>query len=44
MYLFDILAKDFRLTMYFVCRFSCYVLHNRMSFVCNEFVEQYSFI
>jgi len=44
MYLIDIMAKSFRLTMYFVCRFSHYVLRNRMPFVCYEYVEQCSFV
>jgi hypothetical protein len=44
MYLIDIMAKSFRVTMYFVCRFSHYVLRNRMSFVCSEYVEQCSFV
>ena len=30
--------------MYFVCRFSYYVLRNRMPFVCSEYVEQISFV
>jgi len=30
--------------MCFVCRFSYYVLRNRMPFVCSEYVEQRSFV
>jgi len=43
MHLIDITAKSFRLTMYFVCRFSHYVLRNHMLFVCSN-VEQCSFV
>jgi len=39
MYLIDIMNKSFRLTMYFVCRFIYYVLRNRMTFICSEYVE-----
>lgn len=38
------MAKRLRLAMYFVCRFSYCVLRNGMTFVCKEYVEQYSFI
>jgi len=44
MYIIDIMAKSFRLTMYFVCRFNYYVLRNSMAFVCSEYVEQCSFV
>ena len=37
-------AKSVRLTVYFVCRFSYYVLRSRMLFVCSEYVEQCSFV
>ena len=30
--------------MHFVCRFSYYVLRNRMPFVCSEYVEHCSFV
>ena len=30
MYLIDIMAQSFKLTMYFACRFSYYILRSRM--------------
>ena len=44
MYLIDIMAKTFRLTMYFVCRFCYNVLRSHMPFVCSEYVAQYLFV